>query len=500
MKKGTIAVILAGLLMIGVRAFDPPTNPLDEFLPLVAAQRILGGDVPYRDYTTLYPPLTSLVDAALLAVFPRSLLLARFVFVALSLAGLALVKHIATRLSGSERAGTVAGLLAALVHGAPHWGYSLELASVLILGAFACALPRAGGSGAGGPARPRFAALAGALLGLASLARHDAALYGSLPIALLVLSRSRRDLAWLLGVAAIFPLGLVLVLAALGALGPAFEQLVVIPSTLYSEIRGLPWPRPWVGPGDAEMAPSLGSIYGPFIVSGLALVRAWTTTRRRDHLAAALLPFALGANALVRPDHAHVYGASLASFAALGVLADAGWRWLAPVLALTLPLARLEVWESARLYRHVLSPKAVFATRVPRQGLLDKGGIDNRRARTLDWIAERANGSRIFVALPRHDRIWINDVSFYFDAGLLPATRHHELYALVATTDPVQEEIVGNLERWKPPYVVVATVAAALEPNASSRVFPVHVLDDYLARHYALDMEDGRYEVLRRLP
>ncbi len=230
-------------------------------------------------------------------------------------------------------------------------------------------------------------------------------------------------------------------------------------------------------------------------MSGLALARS---RGERARQAAALLPFALGVTALVRPDHAHVYGASLASFAALGVLRGASRKELALVLALLLPGALIQVLESARLARHVFIKTPVFATRSPRTYLLDQGGIDEHRARALDAVAAIPSGARIFVALPRHDRIWINDVAFYFDAGVLPATRHHELYALVATTPEVQEEIVRDLEHWKPPLVVVSSVRQAREPNASHETFDAHVLDDYLARSYELGLVDGRYKVLRR--
>jgi hypothetical protein len=483
--RGALVVFLVAFLIIGICAFDPPTNPLDEFLPLVCAQRVLAGEVPYRDYTTLYPPLTTLVDAALLGAFPRSVLLARFVFVGIAVIGLVLVKSIATRLSGSDRAGTLAGLLAALCHGAPHWGYALSLATVLLLGALRALLQ----------GKRRATVLAGVLLGLASLTRHDAAFYAAFPLGLLAFSRSRRELAWFLGVAALFPLGFFVFLLMTGALPQAWEQLVVIPATLYPKIRGLPFPPPWRGPADADVHPSLASIYGPFLVSGLALARS---RGERAKQAAALLPFALGVTALVRTDHAHAYGASLASFAALGVLAHASKKEIALVLALLLPGAGLQVLESARIARHVFRKNPVFATRSPRTHLLYTGGIDGHRAHALDAVAALPSEARIFVALPRHDRIWINDVAFYFDSGRLPATRHHELYALVATTPEVQQEIVRDLERSRPPLVVVSSVRPAWEPNASHETFDTHVLDEYLAKSYEVDFVDGHYTVLRR--
>lgn len=476
MTRGTLAVLLVALVLSGVHALVPPEYPLDEFLPLVAAQRLLAGEVPYRDFTTLYPPLTALVDAVVIALAGPSVPAARLVFVALSLLGASLVKVLAKRLSASERTATLVGLLAATAQGAPHWGYALVLAGVLALSALACAL-RPG---------PRWTVAAGALLGLASLARHDAALFAAIPIGALVLSRSRRELLVLLAVAAVPGLAFVALLAAAGALGDALHQLVVIPATLYPRIRGLPAPLPWSAARSAPGLPSLATIYGPFVVSALALGHAWRSGRDPSKLACAALPFFLGLSAIVRPDRAHLAAAALASFAALSLLHDAKKRWLLIALALTLPVAGRELVEAARAARRVASPRPDPAAA--------------SRDRALARVATRPAGSRIFVALPQHRRIWINDVGFYFQAQALPATRHHELYALVATTGPVQEEIVRDLERWRPPFVVVAPVKIVDEPNASAETSSVRVLDDYIATHYELDMDDERYRVLRRRP
>ena len=63
-------------------------------------------------------------------------------------------------------------------------------------------------------------------------------------------------------------------LASHGALGPAFDQLILIPARLYPRIRGLPWPSPLNDPGDANEWPALASIYAPFIIGALAITRA----------------------------------------------------------------------------------------------------------------------------------------------------------------------------------------------------------------------------------
>ena len=478
------------MLVLGVFALDPPTNPLDEFLPLVAAQRVLAGEVPYRDFTTLYPPLTTLLDAGLLAVAPASVLLARALFALIVIAGLLVVKSIAETLSGSERVGVGAALLALLAQGEPPWGYALVLATVLVLGAFACALregPRVDDRRGGAPrtrgARPpRCGHLRRARRG----ARREP------PPA----SRARVGAA----AAAAPPLLLVVVLLALGAGRAAFEQLFVIPSTLYPAIRGLPWPAPWRTLPGAPLELALASIYRPFDRSTIALVHALRTRedpRARRGRRAADPPRLLGVGApgpRARDGGAHrfVRGARHSRRRSLD---DVGF-----VLALVVPRGGVSIIESARVVRRIVAPSATFARWPTRRPFVDQAGVEEDRVRALDAIAEaRAAHERIFVALPRHDRIWINDVAFYFDAGLLPATRHHELYPLVATTREVQEEIVRDLERVRPRFVVVSKLAIAKEPNASASEDGSHILDDYIARTYTnVVLDSRRYRVLRR--
>ncbi|RYY10063.1 MAG: hypothetical protein EON55_17075, partial [Alphaproteobacteria bacterium] len=54
-RTGDIAALggVAVLLLVPLRT---PVNVYDEGNLLVAAQRLLGGDVPYRDFWGVYPP------------------------------------------------------------------------------------------------------------------------------------------------------------------------------------------------------------------------------------------------------------------------------------------------------------------------------------------------------------------------------------------------------------------------------------------------------------
>jgi hypothetical protein len=106
-------------------------------------------------------------------------------------------------------------------------------------------------------------------------------------------------------------------------------------------------------------------------------------------------------------------------------------------------------------------------------------------------------GQPIYSGVSHHDRIFINDPMFYFLSDRPSATRYHELHPGLATTRPVQEEIIRELERQDVRYLVIAThFDQVREPNASAVSSGVTVLDDYIAEHYSIAQQIGGYRIM----
>src|SRR5258708_7884558 len=124
MSRLTLGVGLAGGLVAGASLVEA-TDTIDEFLPLVCAQRLLAGEVPYRDFVSLYGPLWPAADAVAFVVFAPTVIAARVLFLGVLVAAFVVVARLAARLSGSERHGAGIALLAALAVGRPAWGYAL---------------------------------------------------------------------------------------------------------------------------------------------------------------------------------------------------------------------------------------------------------------------------------------------------------------------------------------------------------------------------------------
>jgi MFS family permease len=66
-------------LLLLLLSLNRTVDPYDESIPLVAAQRIMAGELPYRDFWTLYSPGVYFTLSGVFSVFGQSILVARLV-------------------------------------------------------------------------------------------------------------------------------------------------------------------------------------------------------------------------------------------------------------------------------------------------------------------------------------------------------------------------------------------------------------------------------------
>jgi hypothetical protein len=108
-------------------------------------------------------------------------------------------------------------------------------------------------------------------------------------------------------------------------------------------------------------------------------------------------------------------------------------------------------------------------------------------------------GDKIYIGLTRHDRIFANDVMLYFLAERHSPTRYHELHPGLVNTEPVQREMIADIERSDVKVVVLTDMfEGAREPNESDLSSGVTLLDDYIEEHYRFAQQIGSYRILKR--
>jgi hypothetical protein len=79
-------------------------------------------------------------------------------------------------------------------------------------------------------------------------------------------------------------------------------------------------------------------------------------------------------------------------------------------------------------------------------------------------------GDTLFVGLPQHERIDINDNLTYFATQRLPATKRSHFDPYLQNLENIQQEMIRELERSRPPYIVLT---ASLRTTASPMEAPL---------------------------
>jgi hypothetical protein len=490
-RMRTAAAFVAVLLAFAPAAWDSP-NIYDEGVVVFGALRLLAGDVPHRDFWTMYPPGVFLLFAGVFELFGRSLFVERAASLILNALLIALCFESVDRRAGLVRAAWVAGL-AAMWIAAARFNVSPVVPALLIAVLAARVAARAAASG-----DARRGAVAGLMVAVMALFRHDLAVYSSAAILLVLAGATwRRAIesglrttvafaAVLTATTGAFVLGLV---AAAGA-APVTAQLVTFPLFEFAAVRELPYP-----------SPALAIV--PPLLSTLALVfavRAFTTHRARMLEAAMLAATGLlfTGQSLVRSDFSHVVPSFVIGLTAFGAALPAV-RWRARrVAAHTAVVLALALFTVTAVPPG--EPPATHPFSLDRAAGLRSPANPRPYEQAILLVRDlAAAGEPIFVGNDRHDRIFINDVLFYALADRPSATRYHELHPGVATTAPVQREIIQELEARQVQVVVIRTERHPPESaNASSQSSGVTLLDDHIRMAFESIATFEDYDVRKR--
>jgi hypothetical protein len=102
----------------------------------------------------------------------------------------------------------------------------------------------------------------------------------------------------------------------------------------------------------------------------------------------------------------------------------------------------------------------------------------------------------IFVGTGEHDKIFTNNLVFYFAVNRRPATKWYHFDPGLQTTKPIQREIIQDLQNNKPKFIVIDSEwDANEEPNESSVRSGVKDLDDFIAQNYPVVARFGIYTI-----
>jgi hypothetical protein len=452
-------------------------GPHDEGLMLAWADRIAGGQWPYRDFWSNYAPGQPLVLAGLVKLFGPSLLAWRVLRVAVD-ALTALAAYRLVRRDAGERWALAAWLAVAGAMAFPAGPGPTPPALLLALAALLSAR-RAPGRG-------------GALAGLAFVFRPEVGIAAALGVALE--RRSPRPLvpAALVAAGALAPFAIV-------AKGAMADQLLGFASM--QSLQRLPLvPALHVG---ADPNKLLELLFPLLLVLATLVWVAWAAWRRPAPSTLALAPLiGIGlAYLLARADEFHLLPLSAALAIALA-LAAGRERATAAKAVLAIALAVIAVHGLDRRAGELRHPPHLEAIPGAVAGGVRTTPADARALRrVLRAVRRRARpGQPVLVAPPRFDRVRVGDPLLNVLLRRPNPTRYDVMQPGIVTTAKVQREMARDLVRSRAPVVVrwLAPTARLREPNGSARSSGVHLLDRTIARRYRRLVRYGDYVILVR--
>jgi hypothetical protein len=533
------ALMLALAFAALLPAIGNALNFYDEGLIVFGAERVLNGQIPYRDFWTMYGPGQLYVLAGLFRLFGASIMVER-VFDLMVRAGLALAFYwLTARLSSREFATLtwIASVFWLAYFG--FFGYPIFTALLFVTLSVLALIQSFSDR--------RWLIGGGLLLGAAALFRHDLAAYafiaqfivlaaraftrqGTMALPARLWAAARAQAPYLVGlIVVVAPAALFFV--ATTPLNELLQQLIIFPLTVFPRFRVLPYPA-------LELTLESLPFYAPFVIYAFAIaivVLSVLAARRASVVSAATtaagVPAAMPA-VLDDASQARLWGIGLVVLFGLFAFNQARVRAdlihipqfflpaivLAPVLMHRGPGVSANASSLTGLFAFVLlgalmvkpadyvatttsaalnTTPAALSHGIPRAAGTQVMPDEAAAVRTIRFLVPP--GQAIYSGVTRHDLIFVNDPMFYFLAERPPATRYHELHPGWATTLPVQQEIAAELERNNVQYLVLIDLEGwGKEPNESAISSGVTFLDDYIAGHYSIAQQTGMYRIMAR--
>lgn len=541
----SIAVFCVAFLFLFL-GMDRTCEVYDEGLVLVGAMRVAAGNVIHRDFYANYGPAEFYILAWLFKLFGPSVLVERIFDLSIK-AGIVTACFAWPAIYCRKSIAILTSLVCFM------WLFSFTLYGSLMMPVLLLSLVSSGFLFSAYFSRRsswRIVA-AGAVTGLTALFRYDigfgvlvahlsfiaiAALTGNGSVGPSVRGAVRSASQYIAGTAIVFVPPALMYLAVAPVQAFIFD-IITYPSKYYARARGLPFPGVHLFYLD-DLA-----VYLPIVVIGILLLiflmsRYFLSQRYLTFPASfsfsreialffvlfGLLNLVFYIKGLVRVGAFGMLASIAYSLVILAVLLDrarsytSALRYLvaftvlfamitATWLALKTAIRLLKVQHSTVL-AELLSPPGPAAI----SGLTSWCGtpnplhsglcflVDTDHIKAIRYIDSHTSPKdQLFVGLPRHDKIWANDILTYFATQRMPATKWYHFDPDLQTRADIQDEMIREIESRPVPYILLDSEFDNVhEPNDSSKSSGVSLLDDFIRRNYQKVQSFGELSVWQR--
>ena len=460
----------------------------DEGLIAGGAERILRGQLPYRDFDTCYPPAEFYTIAAVFRVFGATLLAARVWDSLWRLAILAAAVVLAGAAARTHRAHPLPLICGGILTGAIGFHMYPAISGTLpCMAALWCAVRYLQ------TRSRRWLFASGLLAGAGILYRHDLALCICAAIVATacyqaIMDRNRR---WL-EMPAVFGAGVLLVVAPTVPLlwwsvprAALVHSFIDFPKASLAA-RQLPLPGPW-------SLVAWSDLYLPLavILVAVGILKRAFAAQRPIIILLLITSTATLFLATQRLDTVHAYPAIMFALVLLSVcVADLRKETMLPALL-----------KGAAIVCYGLLPLTALSWTPTAAGVARAGPIQIAadQVAAIEYIQRHLPpGEPLYVGLTRHSLQFFNDAIFYFLADRPQATRFDMFVPGFTSTAAVQSEIARDLSRKRVEYVVLFRAPLSREPNLSSVDNGITILDDAIRQDYRQVAQFGSYTICRR--
>lgn len=497
-----LGLLLIVFLIIGTKLLPGPYNfsraliLFDEGTLLTGAKRLIHGEIPYRDFWTIYPPLNFITLGAAFQVFGENIYVERFFHLIISLTGLASIYWLLRSKTNYFFAGIVCLMFV-------FFGSPIKLTHLLIFMTLVTlfALMKNKNS--------RFLPyLCGLVGGLFFAARLDFGIVAGFIFFITTFFLEPKNYKKILHLNLKFLSGFLIItlplfiwLAANQALIPFFEQTILYPFFgNYSTQRSLPIPSftdPWQGyAGTASFIFNWTFwIFTTITLSGIAFFKK---TSRAQLLICLLffvgsLPYLFQRSDIPHLAFINILGLAFFYYALFSI---PGFRLKHFLITLIIPALLLyHPFKIQLTTREELKTQQQTIYSFYSKPLTENEDNNNLQ-KTLDYLTTNVNKSEpVYVGLKDHRKIFINNIVLYF---LMPnpiPTKFHELHPGVANTAEIQTEIINEIKNVN--YLVLWDVFYC-EPNDSCNSATDNSLNFYIDENFSVTATFGLYTIWKR--
>jgi len=530
-----IFLVFMGALSCQLLGYDGYIKLYDEGIILYGSERVFNGDIPYRDFWTMYGPAQFYLTALLYKIFGVSDIVPR---------GIGLISKSLITACGYRMIIIFAPRINALV--GSFWILCLLMNArndcFPIFPAIALSMLSIIFIHYGLKQGRAYILVAGLFTGLATTFRHDIGAYGAISVILIIFFYQKTELrrqygykkalmdifTYILGISIlVIPVATALIFNVSTA--DLYENLIEIPAKIYPVTRNLPFPDVYeFFRGKSE--PSLAnlfeiSVYLPFLVSiwfGGAEVY-YISQQKKNHSFSPLegdwllIPFliltslAFSLKGLVRVSTIMMVQSSILSVILVSIgIARINWRskvqsmFFFPAIAVIVILLLFPFqetrWRIMSGIEKLSLGNSDFINRClnPIMPRLVCVSADPDYIETAKYIQQNsATNDRIYVGTDRHDRIFANAIALYFMAERQSVTKWHELHPGIQTSFRIQKVMIQEMQRTPPRYLVLdSRWNNSDEPNASRLSSGITILDEYIRTNFAETQRFGTVVIM----